>query len=35
MVPNQEDFGQFLRDANWVVQRLPVVEHVIEETIVR
>jgi len=35
IVPNQEDFGQFLRDANWVVQRLPVVEHVVEEVIVR
>jgi type 2A phosphatase activator TIP41 len=35
MVPNQEDFGQYLRDANWVVQRLPVVEHILEEAIVR
>jgi len=35
MVPKQEDFGQFLRDANWVAQRLPVVEHVLEETTIR
>jgi type 2A phosphatase activator TIP41 len=35
MVPNQEDFGQYLRDANWVVQRLPVVEHILEEAIIR
>jgi hypothetical protein len=24
-----------LRDANWVAQRLPVVEHVLEETTIR
>ena len=33
MVPNQDDFGQLLRDANWVVQRLPVVDHAVEEAI--
>jgi hypothetical protein len=35
MVSNQEDFGQYLRDANWVVQRLPIVESVTEEMYVR
>ena len=35
MVPNQEDFGQFLRDANWVVQRLPIVENTTEEMYIR
>jgi len=35
MVPSQEDFGQYLRNANWVIQRLPVVSHVIEGAIVR
>jgi hypothetical protein len=34
-VPNPEDFGQFLRDANWVVPRLPIVEHVVEEVVVK
>jgi hypothetical protein len=34
MVPKQEDFGQFLRDANWVVPRLPLVEHIVEEAVV-
>ena len=34
-MPNPEDFGQFLRDANWVTPRLPVVEHLIEEAIVK
>jgi hypothetical protein len=35
MVPVQEDFGQFLRDPNWVVPRLLGIEHVVEETVVR
>lgn len=35
MVPNQEDFGQFLRDVNWVVQRLPIEESTTEEMYVR
>ena len=35
MVPNPDDYGQFLRDANWVVPRLSLVEHSIEEAVVR
>lgn len=34
MVPNQEDFGLYLRDANWVVQRIPIVDHVVEEAVI-
>lgn len=35
MVPKQDDYGQYLRNVNWVIQRLDVVENVVEEGFVR